>query len=125
MTTRSEPGDGRPDPSLSAIIRERRQLINLAYRLPRSRIDAEDAVQEAYARWYAMSHLRRLVGDGIDLFDSVEQLEDQGELTEDAPPQVPRLGGPAAPAAPPGPFRRWRHSRGYSADRRAVLTQWR
>jgi RNA polymerase sigma factor (sigma-70 family) len=34
---------------------ERRQLINLAYRLLGSLADAEDVVQEAYARWYAMS----------------------------------------------------------------------
>jgi RNA polymerase sigma-70 factor (ECF subfamily) len=34
---------------------ERRQLINLAYRLLGSLAEAEDAVQEAYARWYALS----------------------------------------------------------------------
>jgi DNA-directed RNA polymerase specialized sigma24 family protein len=33
---------------------ERRQLINLAYRLLGSLAEAEDAVQEAYARWYAL-----------------------------------------------------------------------
>ncbi|HEY1623239.1 MAG TPA: RNA polymerase sigma factor SigJ [Streptosporangiaceae bacterium] len=33
---------------------ERRQLINLAYRLLGSLTEAEDAVQDAFARWYAM-----------------------------------------------------------------------
>ena len=55
MSTRSGPGGGPTDPALSAIMSERRQLINLAYRLLGSLADAEDVVQEAYARWYAMS----------------------------------------------------------------------
>jgi RNA polymerase sigma-70 factor (ECF subfamily) len=55
MSTRSEPGPGRPDAGLDAIMGERRQLINLAYRLLSSLTEAEDAVQEAYARWFAMT----------------------------------------------------------------------
>ena len=55
MTTRSGPGHERPDPGLDAIMSERRQLINLAYRLLGSLAEAEDTVQDAYTRWYAMS----------------------------------------------------------------------
>ncbi len=46
-------------PGLGAIMSERRQLLNLAYRLLGSLADAEDVVQEAYTRWYAMSRARQ------------------------------------------------------------------
>jgi RNA polymerase sigma-70 factor (ECF subfamily) len=55
MTTQPEPADGPLDPGLIVTMSERRQLINLAYRLLGSLAEAEDVVQETYARWYAMS----------------------------------------------------------------------
>jgi RNA polymerase sigma-70 factor (ECF subfamily) len=55
MGTRSEPERDRPDPGLSAITGERRQLLSLAYRMLGSAAEAEDAVQEACARWCAIT----------------------------------------------------------------------
>ncbi|WP_021594555.1 RNA polymerase sigma factor SigJ [Actinomadura welshii] len=55
MTTRFGPGRDRHDPGLDAIMSERRRLIGLAYRLLGSLSEAEDAVQETFARWYGMS----------------------------------------------------------------------
>ena len=59
MSTQFEPGDGWLEPSPSALMSERRQLLNLAYRLLGSLADAEDVVQETYARWYAMSRQQK------------------------------------------------------------------
>ncbi|MFH8443148.1 RNA polymerase sigma factor SigJ [Streptomyces sp. NPDC018026] len=50
---------GTAGTSTDATVGERRQLINVAYRLLGSLAEAEDAVQEAYARWYALPRSRR------------------------------------------------------------------
>ncbi|MFJ7199942.1 MULTISPECIES: RNA polymerase sigma factor SigJ [unclassified Streptomyces] len=45
--------------STDGIAGERRQLINVAYRLLGSVAEAEDAVQDAYARWYGLPRSRQ------------------------------------------------------------------
>ncbi|ROO84880.1 RNA polymerase sigma-70 factor (ECF subfamily) [Actinocorallia herbida] len=45
--------------AVEGVAGERRQLINVAYRLLGSLAESEDAVQEAYARWYALPRDRR------------------------------------------------------------------
>jgi RNA polymerase sigma factor (sigma-70 family) len=55
VSTPSAPGDEEHDAGPSEVVSERRQLTNIAYRLLGSLADAEDVVQDAYARWYAMT----------------------------------------------------------------------
>ncbi|HET6938385.1 MAG TPA: RNA polymerase sigma factor SigJ [Nocardioides sp.] len=50
MTSQHEPVQGTTD-----VMDHRQRLINVAYRLLGSVADAEDAVQEAFIRWYALT----------------------------------------------------------------------
>ncbi|WP_097983533.1 RNA polymerase sigma factor SigJ [Streptomyces sp. f150] len=50
---------GTAGTSADGIAGERRQLLNVAYRLLGSVAESEDAVQEAYTRWYALPRGRR------------------------------------------------------------------
>ncbi|MEU2253721.1 RNA polymerase sigma factor SigJ [Nocardia xishanensis] len=102
------------DPHLPAVISERRQLINLAYRLLGSLAEAEDVVQEAYTRWYALSEPRRreVAAPGawlttvasricLDLLGSARARRERyvGEWLPEPVPGHEWLGGPA-PADP-------------------------
>jgi RNA polymerase sigma factor (sigma-70 family) len=55
MTIPPGPGRTPSDVGLGVATTERRQLINLCYRLLGSLAEAEDVVQDTYARWYALS----------------------------------------------------------------------
>src|SRR5262249_41848909 len=99
---------------------ERRQLINLAYRLLGSLAEAEDAVQETYARWYALARpqqeaienpgawLTKVAGRiCLDLLGSARARRER-YVGESLPAPLPgsagqlggRPGGTAAPADP-------------------------
>ncbi|MFJ8622158.1 RNA polymerase sigma factor SigJ [Kitasatospora sp. NPDC093550] len=111
------------EPELSAVVGERRQLINLAYRLLGSLAEAEDAVQETYARWYALSRPQReaVASPGawlttvatrvcLDLLGSARARRERyvGEwIPEPLPDRAEWIGGPGGSGARPADPADW------------------
>lgn len=57
--------DDRDTAALGAVIPERRRLLAIAYRMLGTVAEAEDAVQEAYIRWYQLSEAQRSTIDNV------------------------------------------------------------
>jgi len=107
------------DPIAETVAQERPRLTNLAYRLLGSLTDAEDAVQEAYARWFALISDQRdeIASPGawlstvtsricLDVLGSARQRRERyvGEWVPE--PVLPRgdwVGGRATGTGPPDP----------------------
>jgi RNA polymerase sigma-70 factor (ECF subfamily) len=56
---------GQDPDALGVVIRERRRLLAIAYRLLGTVAEAEDAVQEAYVRWYQLGEGERSAIDNV------------------------------------------------------------
>ncbi|MFD3511542.1 RNA polymerase sigma factor SigJ [Streptomyces sp. NPDC058657] len=116
MSTLSEPVHDRAVPEPGVAAGERRRLVNLAYRLLGSLAEAEDAVQEACARWYALPSPQRAAVDApaawlttvtsrvcLDLLGSARARRERyvgAWLPEPLPDHRDRWGGGAESADP-------------------------
>ena len=101
----SGPGDGGTGVGVDAVMSERRQLISLAYRLLGSLAEAEDAVQETYARWYGLTGVQQqaIASPGAWLTTVCSRI--CLDLLGSARARRERYTGPWLPEPLPGPAR--------------------
>jgi RNA polymerase sigma-70 factor (ECF subfamily) len=101
MSTRTGPG---------VVMAERGRLMGLAYRLLGSLAEAEDAVQEAYARWYALAPAQRDAVESPAAWLSTVASRICLDLLGSARARRERYAGPWIPEPLPGPAR-WASAR--------------
>ena len=117
-----EPAEGSEPAAMASLERERSQLMGLSYRLLGTVADAEDAVQETYARWYRLAEAER---DAIGNPGPGSRASRAGCASTCSAPPAPVVSATSASGCPspcPGPPRSRHPSRSTRSSGSASTT---